>query len=322
MTQLITFGETMGVFVPLSDGPLRYARAFHPYAAGSESNVAIGCAKLGVKTEWISRLGDDEIGHFVCGRLLSEGVGCRQVIFDEEHPTGIMFKEVTADKTKVFYYRLGSAASHMTAYDLEKAVGGLQKTPPGSTRMLYLTGITPVLSKSCEQMTRRAFAIAEDENMTVAFDPNIRRKLWKKEEHAPLLKDCMLKSQIVLTGLDEAEELLGCIGVPEILDCLFEKGRARYAAVKDGANGAVVSDGSQTITLSPYPCKCVETTGAGDGFNAGFLTGLIRKAGLETAGRMGSICGAMATQVSGDYEGYPTSGQMRQMLAGMDEIIR
>lgn len=86
------------------------------------------------------------------------------------------------------------------------------------TSVLYLTGITPVLRGSCEHVVEYAFHIAESKNMIVAFDPNVRKKLWKKDEHAPLLRDYMLRSQIVLTGLDEAEGLLGCSGVKEIIE--------------------------------------------------------------------------------------------------------
>lgn len=103
---------------------------------------------------------------------------------------------------------------------------------------------------------------------------------------------------------------------------LFESGKAHYAAVKNGKNGTVVSDGTRTIELTPYPCKSIEPIGAGDGFNAGFLTGLIRGRDLETAGRMGNICGAMATQVTGDYEGYPDERQMEQRFNGQEEINR
>ena len=74
--------------------------------------------------------------------------------------------------------------------------------------------------------------------------------------------------------------------------------------------------------MPPYPCNPIEPIGAGDGFNAGFLAGLIKGKDLITAGRMGCICGALATQVPGDVEGYPDSLQMEKALAGLETIYR
>jgi 2-dehydro-3-deoxygluconokinase len=74
--------------------------------------------------------------------------------------------------------------------------------------------------------------------------------------------------------------------------------------------------------LEPYPCKPVEPIGAGDGFNAGFLAGLVQGRDVVTAGRMGAICGALATQTPGDVEGYPDSDQMEAALSGSKVIYR
>lgn len=315
MAELFTFGETMAAFAPDREGPLRYAGNFQPYAAGSESNVAVGAAKLGVDTEWFSRLGMDEFGYFIRGKLRAEGVKCGRLIFDREHPTGIMFKGIAGGETKVFYYRKDSAASTMCPSDLDRL--DLE-----GVRIVYLTGITPVLSESCRKTVEAMFDLAERRNITVAFDPNIRKKLWHGKDHTEMLRRFTLRSGIVLTGLDEGREIFGVQTVEEIVQTVFQKGRAEYLVIKDGARGAVVSDGSQTIKIPPYPCTPIETIGAGDGFNAGFLSGIIKGADLEKAAIIGSICGAMATQTRGDYEGYPDAEEMRTALEGRREPAR
>ena len=79
---------------------------------------------------------------------------------------------------------------------------------------------------------------------------------------------------------------------------------------------------NRPVFIPPYPCNPVEPVGAGDGFNAGFLAGLLQGKDPETAGRMGAVCGALATQVSGDTEGYPDAAQLNEILAGSDPVLR
>ena len=83
-----------------------------------------------------------------------------------------------------------------------------------------------------------------------------------------------------------------------------------------GTNGAWVADKTTREKLPPYPCKPVEPIGAGDGFNAGFLAGYLQGRDVITAGRMGAVCGALATQTPGDVEGYPDAIQMEAALTG------
>ena len=315
MARLFTFGETMAAFAPDRPGALRYAGSFRPYAAGSESNVAIGAVKLGVDAEWFGRLGDDGFGKMIRGKVLAEGVRCDRLIFDPDHPTGVMFKEITGGETNVFYYRKGSAASTMNPSDLDRL-------DLSDTQIIYMTGITPILSESCRKTLERMFDLAEEKRIMTAFDPNVRKKLWCGIDYRGLMKSYVLRSEIILTGMDEIRLLFGDKTVEQIIDEAFEKGKVKYLVIKDGSRGAVVSDGIRMEKIPPRPCIPVEPIGAGDGFNAGFLTGIIRGKDMKTAGVMGGICGALATQTPGDYEGYPDACEMERALEGREETAR
>ena len=202
MPQLITIGETMAAFTPDSVGALRYVQNFGICTAGAESNVAVGLAKLGLEAAWVSRLGTDEFGCFIRNQLRAEGVDCSRVIYDPDHRTGIMFKETGVGETKVFYYRENSAASHLCPEDVTPAL-------LDGVKVLHMSGITPVLSESCLAMTKAAFALAKEKGVAISFDPNIRRKLWRGQDYAPLIRELTLQSEIVLLGLDEADALFG-----------------------------------------------------------------------------------------------------------------
>lgn len=315
MPQMITIGETMAAFTPASTGPLRYVTDYRMRIAGAESNVAIGAAKLGIDVAWVSRLGTDEFGQFIRNQTRAEGVDCRYLIFDQEHPTGIMFKETGAGETRVFYYRAASAASHLTPRDLDEALFQ-------GAALLHMTGITPVLSESCRQTTLAAFDLADQYHLKISFDPNIRRKLWGSRDFTELLRQLSLRSHYLLLGLEEASLLFHTTVPEELAEMIFRNGKTEAILLKNGAAGATALTPDQILSLPPHPCRCIEPIGAGDGFNAGFLAGILQGKDIAAAGRMGCICGALATQTTGDVEGYPDSSQMESILSGTPCIYR
>lgn len=298
----------MAAFVPKGTGYLRYQRDYGLRIAGAESNLAIGACKLGHSASWVSRLGDDELGHFVNNSIRAEGVDTQYVSFDERRPTGIMLKQILPGKeTSVFYYRERSAAACMKKDMLKQEMfaGG---------RVLHLTGITPVLSDTCEELILHAAAMGKKEGLLLSFDPNIRRKLWKEKDYTKTLRKIIEHTNILMLGLDEAETLYGTEKKDKIAAAFFQKEDARYIAVKDGDRGAYVADRNGGYDISPYPCAPIDPIGAGDAFNAGFLCGLLEGADVREAGELAAVAGALATETCGDIEGYPTRRTIGHIL--------
>lgn len=314
MPEVITAGETMAAMVPVGPGPLRYVHDYRLKMAGAESNVAVGLCKLGHSAGWISRLGDDEMGHYLLGAIRAEGVDTRNVHMDELHRTGLMLKETGSGETKVYYYRQDSAASHMCAEDLDE--GYL-----GTAGILYLTGITPVLSEGCRGAAKKIADISTERDIPLGFDPNIRKKLWSGRDFRPLLRELLFAARIPMLGLDEAEELLDTRDTEAIVSLLRGHG-AEWIALKDGSRGAWVADRERIVKIEPFPCRPVDPVGAGDAFNAGFLAGILEGRDLHTCGHMGAAAGAMATETLGDIEGYPSRSQLQMRLDGGQQIYR
>ena len=86
---VVTFGETMVLFAAAEQGPLRFANTYTRHAAGTETNFAIGLARLGHQVGWFSRVGDDEFGQYIVNTVRGEGVDTSRVIVDPEAPTGV-----------------------------------------------------------------------------------------------------------------------------------------------------------------------------------------------------------------------------------------
>jgi len=317
MIEIITIGETMATMTPKGTGYLHYIKDYEMRIAGAESNLAIGVCKLGHSASWISSLGNDELGFFVNNNIRAEGVDTSYTKFDPQHRTGVMFKQILPGKeTSVFYYRENSAAANMQPGDLREEMFE-------GAKILHLTGITPVLSSSCEAMVMKAIEMAMHAGLKISFDPNIRKKLWKDKDFTPVLKKIVEKTSILMLGLDEAQVLYQTTDKEEIVKAFFQKEAAEYIAIKDGSKGAYVADREGGYVILPHPCTPIDPIGAGDAFNAGFLCGLLENKPVKQAGEIAAIAGALATESYGDIEGYPTYESMQRILDGKHaEIYR
>lgn len=308
MTQLITIGETMVSFVPQTNESLQYGASLKMRIAGAESNTAIGVQKLGHSASFITRLGEDTFGQFILRMIRAEGVDTSHISFDPEHQTGIMFKEPLPNhKTAVHYYRAASAASFLSpALIPEEAIKNAE--------IFHFTGITPILSASCRETVFSAIETAAAGNCAISFDPNIRMKLWKNQDYTKLMKELASKSDYLSIGLNEASILYGTEDLEHIISSAFSGTSTRFLAIKNGSQGAWVCDREQSLRVPPVDCCCIDPIGAGDAFNAGFLSALLKKEPLAVCGSTAAIAGAKATETKGDIEGLVTERDIQNIL--------
>lgn len=312
MLDVVTIGESMIQLTPQQMGMLRHARTFDRYVGGAESNVAIGLVRLGHRAGWISRVGDDEFGACVRATLRGEGVDTSQVIADEAAPTGVYFKEQRrADRTRVHYYRDGSAASRLSASDLPRDY-------IGQADYLHITGITPALSTSCREATWRALRIAEEEGVAVSFDPNVRRKLWSEEEARSTLREMIPRVHTVLTGRGEATLLTGEEDPEAAARALRDLGAAEVV-VRRGEAGALAVSADGVEQGDALEVEAIDVVGAGDAFSAGYLSGRLRDWTVAAALRLGNVAGGLATTVRGDSEGIPTWAEVQSYLGESEQ---
>lgn len=309
---VVTLGETMMLFTPKSTGLMRYAGDFSSKIAGAESNVAIGLARLGHQAGWISRLGNDEFGERIQSFIRGEGVDVSQVTFDDTAATGLYFKEkVTANELRLQYYRHDSAASRMVATDIdEKYIA--------NAKFLHVTGITPALSEGCYETVLTAIDYAKQNGVTVVFDPNLRRKLWDEDKARKVLRALSGMADIVLPGIDEAEFIFGK-STPEKLAKNFYDNGASKVILKLGKQGAYFLSEESSGFVEGFPVEqVVDPVGAGDGFAAGCLSGLVDELGLAEVVRRGNAVGAMVTMVDGDVEGLPEKRRLDNFINRID----
>lgn len=318
MPDVVTIGETMIVLNPVFRGPLSSVPMFRRSIGGAESNVAIAAVRLGVSAGWMSRLGDDELGHYVLKTVRGEGVDTSCVIMDSEARTGVLFKEFRGNQEpRIYYYRKDSAASKMRPEDLDS---GYIK----SAKVLYVSGITPALSKSCRETVFAALEIAKEGSVYVAFDPNIRLKLWTIEEARPVLLSIARQSDMLFPGLDEARMLVGKPSAPvrDVAMELADLTGAKKVAITMGPEGAYVLAGGREYKKPAYSIPVGDPIGAGDAFVGAFLASWLN--GMTDAECLDIACaaGALAVTVEGDHEALPDWSQVDALRNGHRVVAR
>lgn len=314
MPDVVAIGETMVLFTPLGEGPLRYIHHFEKRIGGAESNLCIGLSRLGHQAGWISRLGNDEFGRFVYSFVRGEGVDVSRVTWDDEAPTAVYFKERRQlGGGQVYYYRRGSAASRLAPAHIDPEY-------IRSSKVLVGSGITPALSPSCRDALRHAVDIAKEAGVTFVFDPNLRLKLWPEDEARRVLLEFASNADIVLPGHDEATFLTGESDPIDAANTLLDLG-PRAVVVKVGAEGSVVvtKDGYERVSGFPVS-RVVDPVGAGDAFAAGFVAGMLEGKNLAEAARLGNACGAFAVTTAGDVEGMPERAEIDRFVTRQEPL--
>ncbi|WP_312460977.1 sugar kinase [Proteiniclasticum sp.] len=313
---VVTFGETMVLFNPETQGPLRYVGTFTKSIGGAESNVAIALARLGHKAGWFSKLGDDEFGRYIKSTVMGEEVDVSRVKKDPKRTTGILFKErFSTVNPNVYYYRKGSAASHLMMEDLDlKYIA--------SAKILHVTGISLALSAEMREAVFYAVREAKKRGVLISFDPNIRLKLWSKEEARETILEMVKLTDLLFPGKEEAELLLGLTEPEEIADSFLNLG-VQTVALKLGKSGCYVKNKETEAFVYGYTVDHpVDTVGAGDGYAAGFLSGYLEHLSLTECAQRANAVGAMATLVKGDMEGFPYKDQVEIFMGLKDSIDR
>lgn len=304
----------MGLLMPTGDKGIEYAGRFEKSIAGAESNVAIGLARLGHRSGWFGRLGGDPFGRYALKLIRGEGVDVSRAEIVEGEPTGLLIREIVGGKSSVYYYRKHSAASRMRPDHLDEAY-------IGQAKLLHLTGITPALSDSCRETVREAIRIARKHGVRVCFDPNLRLKLWSADEAKEVLLSIAEEADYFLPGLDELKLMYGTNDLETVMERLS---RLKAVSVVKGAGDCtyILERGVRT-SVPWFPVdRVVDPVGAGDGFCAGFLAGLLRGFPLAEAVRIGNLVGSLVVQAPGDWEGLPTWAQVEAALHNRTHIER
>ena len=312
--EIVTIGETMVLlYGEDTTAPLRFGERLKLDFAGADSNFAIAMSRLGYRSAWISRLGDEPLGDLVLNAIAREGVDVSQVIRDPTRNTGLYLKHHDATGvTRIQYYRRGSAASNLQPDDLNP-------DHFRDTRLVHLNGMTFALSESCARTMRRAVELALDSGAMISLDLNLRLQLWSIESAREAIGPVIQKSSAIFGTEEEFLDYFGVSDIDEALGAAVALGPL-IAAAKMGPDGAVALVDGLRFAHGGYNAPAVvDVVGAGDGFDAGFLASYLRGLSPYECLRRANLCGACAVATPGDFQGYPTLEEMERLLESWQE---
>ena len=303
---VVALGEGMLEFNQTEAGRPEYLQGF----GGDTSNVVIAAARAGVRTAYLSRVGADPFGTRLMELWAREGVDIRGVARDEQAPTGIYFVTHGPNGHEFSYYRAGSAASRMTS-DWLRAGPAAQII--ASAQFLHVSGISLAISASARETVYTAMQLAREAGTRVAFDTNLRLKLWSLDRARSAIEAAIAWSDVFLPSLEDITTLTGLSDPDAIADWGHALG-ARQIVLKLGDRGVLTSADGERHRLAGWQVPLVDATGAGDCFCGNLLAQLSAGASLPEAARYANAAAALSVQGFGAVAPLPHPAQVRALL--------
>lgn len=315
MAQAICLGELLIDFVPTVTGTgLIDAPAFIKAPGGAPGNVAVGLARLGIESAFMGKVGDDAFGHFLADTLTQTGVDVGPLCFSSEARTALAFVSLRADGEREFmFYRHPSADMLFTPHDVD--VKAIQRA-----KLLHFGSIS-LISEPSRSATLHAVEAARTAGCLVSYDPNLRLPLWPD---AGAAREGMLlgmkKAHLVKLSDDESVFLTGLSDVRAACKALWHDD-LKLMVVTRGRGGCVYITPDFSGEVSSFTVDAVDATGAGDGFVAGLLQGLLADPALiQDEARLRELCrfanavGALATTQRGAIPALPDRARVLEFL--------
>ena len=279
--------------------------SFAKSVGGCPTNIAVGTARLGLKSALITRVGKEQMGRFIIEQLNREGVETAGIVTDPERLTALAILAVESSHSfPLLFYRDNCADNALCEDDIDPAF-------IASARAVLVSG-THFSRPNTDAAQRKAIRIAKQAGARVVFDIDYRPNLWGLAGHdagdnryiaservsahlKTVLADCDL-----IVGTEE--EVLIASGESDLLAALTTI-RALSAAtivLKRGPMGCIVYDGAISDNLEDgivgkgFPIEVYNVLGAGDAFLSGFLRGWLKGESHATSATWANACGAFA----------------------------
>ena len=290
-------GDAVVDLLPESDGRLL------PCPGGAPANVAVGIARLGGTSGFIGRVGDDPFGALMQRTLLTEGVDITYLKQDEWHRTSTVLVDLNDQGERSFTFMVRPSA------DLFLETTDLPCWRHGEWLLLCSIALSAEPSRTSAFTAMTAIRHAGG---FVSFDPNIREDLWQDEHLLRLcLRQALQLADVVKLSEEEWRLISGKTQNDRDICALAKEYEIAMLLVTKGAEGVVVCYRGQVHHFAGMSVNCVDSTGAGDAFVAGLLTGL-SSTGLSTDERemrriidLAQRCGALAVTAKGAMTALP-----------------
>lgn len=266
---------------------------------GSSSAIcAHGLARLGNEVSFLGKVGQDEWGDYCVGFLEKAGIDTSLIIRDRHVKTGITVSITGREDRALVTYAGAIAALRAEEVEMERLHG-----------FHHLHVSSYYLQQALQPGLPRLFEQAQSIGLTTSLDPGgdpahaYERRILNALPYA----NVFLPSETELAGLTGESDPLRALQ--------FLQGKAALTVAKLGSQGALTIQNGEPLSMPALPVNPVDTTGAGDSFDAGFIHAWVRGEPLEASLRFAAACGALSTLGLGGCGAQPTEDEARVFIA-------
>lgn len=297
MPQIAAIGEVMIELAPAGMDPQTGKPLNTLSFAGDTYNTVVSLARLGIDASYVTRLGDDRFSDSIIANLSDESVATALIDRAQNDVPGLYMIQNTSDGEREFFYWRDQAPAKQlfdpTRPDTEKLLDGLSHHP-----WLYFSGISlAIISGEARQALFAFLASYRANGGKVAFDSNYRPRLWgDRQEAQQATMAALTQTDLALLTLDDEALLWG------ENDDLLTEAKARYTKLgipelvfKRGAEDVIILETADNTerecrVIVPKVENIIDTTAAGDTFNAGYLAARLKGQNAEQAAQEANRC--------------------------------
>lgn len=316
MYDVIALGELLIDLTP-DDSSQPGKVVFERNPGGAPANVLAGLAKLGKKTCFIGKVGDDQFGHYLKQVLLVTNISSEGLSFANKANTTLAFVHLDESGDRSFsFYRNPGADTELTEEDINKNIVAQTK--------IFHFGSLSLTNEPAASTTLKTVQLAKELGKVVSYDPNLRALLWRDLVHAKkMIKEGLKYANILKLSEEELEFITGQIDLEKGTKQLVEQYDTQLIFVTLGANGCYYRKGLDTGKINSFKVTPVDTTGAGDGFFSGVLYKFLEKdktvadldrEDIEDLIFFGNAVGAIVTTRKGAILSMPSMEEVKELM--------
>jgi 2-dehydro-3-deoxygluconokinase len=317
---VVTFGEAMIRLSPPNFLRIEQAQSLDLRVGGAELNTAVGLARLGHRSAWVSRLTSNPLGRLIANRAREGGVCTDNIVWTNDDRVGLYFLEFGAAPraSSVIYDRKNAAIA-----SLKPGTVAWAKVFAGA-KWFHVTGITPGLSASAAEVTKEALVAAKAAGLQTSVDLNYRVKLWTPAEAGKCMSDLMAHTDVLITTEEDIERVFSIKGksYEESAELTAKQFGLKIIAITVRENPlvwknswtAIAYQNGAILRTKTYEVEIVDRLGAGDSFAAGFIHGSLT-GDLQKSLDFGVATSALKHSIPGDFA-WVTRDEVEAMLKG------
>jgi sugar/nucleoside kinase (ribokinase family) len=299
---ILTVGELLVDMISAEYDEDFESNTYHKFFGGSPANIAMNVKRLGIQSLIASAVGEDGFGKFLINHLQKVNIETKYVQ-QVDYATSMVVVTKSKNSPVPIFYR-GADYHLIFTPELEEAVK--------QSKIIHFS-CWPISQMPVRSTIEKIIESAKEHGKLVCFDPNYHPMIWQKGENGiQYVKSIIGKADIVKPSEDDAERLFGKDTYINQIEKFLQLG-AKLVIMTLGKDGAIVSNGTETIHCNTLAKEVVDTTGAGDAFWSGFYAALVKGYSIREALNLGFAVSAYKLKYTGAVVDLPKLEEIKEI---------